>query len=127
MPSDQDEIRAIALENLDHENAFTRSDLRLLIPRQFDERRARRASFDETQRLSKDRGATPSSPYINSVQEGLARKLDFQIVDLIGEKVRNFQCGYRQRWVCTILRQYIATYYVDRSEWRLQSPAQDPA
>jgi GAF domain-containing protein/CheY-like chemotaxis protein len=82
----------IALENLDHENAFTESDLRLLttLANSMSVALENARLFDETQRLLKETEERNAElAIINSVQEGLARKLDFQgIVELIGEKVR---------------------------------------
>ncbi|MFN8411419.1 MAG: GAF domain-containing protein [Anaerolineales bacterium] len=81
----------ISIQNMDKENAFTESDFRLLttlassLSVAFENARL----FDETQRLLKiteDRAAELA--IINSVQEGLASKLDMQaIYELIGDKL----------------------------------------
>jgi GAF domain-containing protein/DNA-binding response OmpR family regulator len=82
----------ISLQNLDRENAFSESDVRLLITITanmgvaLDNARL----FDETQRLLKETDQRAAElAIINSVQEGLASKLEMQaIYDLVGEKIR---------------------------------------
>lgn len=81
----------ISLQNVDRENAFTDSDVRLLTTL------ANSASvalenarlFDETQRLFQaEQQRAAELAIINSVQQGLASKLDFQgIIDLVGDKI----------------------------------------
>ena len=81
----------IVLGNLDRENAFSESDVRLL------ETLAGSTSvalenarlFQETQRLLKETEHRAAElAIINSVQEGLASKLEMQaIYDLVGEKI----------------------------------------
>jgi GAF domain-containing protein/CheY-like chemotaxis protein/anti-sigma regulatory factor (Ser/Thr protein kinase) len=82
----------IALENLDHENAFTESDLRLLstLANSMSVALENARLFDETQRLLKETEQRAQElAIINSVQEGLASRLDIQaIYDLVGEKIR---------------------------------------
>jgi len=83
----------IVINNIDRENAFSESDVRLL------ETLARSTSialenarlFDETQRLLKETEQRNAElAIINSVQDGLASKLDVQaIYDLVGEKIRS--------------------------------------
>jgi GAF domain-containing protein/CheY-like chemotaxis protein len=115
-------IGIIALENLDHENAFTESDLRLLttLANSMSVALENARLFDETQRLLKqteERNAELA--IINSVQEGLARKLDFQgIVDLIGEKVREiFSADTVSVGMYDSQRDRVHhTYYVDRGQ-----------
>jgi PAS domain S-box-containing protein len=84
---------AISLQNIDRENAFTESDLRLLMTLASSMSVALENArlFDETQRLLKetDQRAAELS-IINSVQAGLASKLDMQsIYDLVGDKIRD--------------------------------------
>ena len=85
-------LGVIALENLDHENAFTESDLRLLttLSNSMSVALENARLFDETQRLLKETEQRAAElAIINSVQEGLASKLDMQaIYDLVGDKVR---------------------------------------
>ncbi|MCC6297959.1 MAG: GAF domain-containing protein [Anaerolineales bacterium] len=82
----------ISLQNLDMENAFTESDVRLLstIAASMSVALENAFLFNETQRLLKeteDRAAELA--IINSVQQGLASKLEMQaIYDLVGDKMR---------------------------------------
>ncbi|MCC6986172.1 MAG: GAF domain-containing protein, partial [Anaerolineales bacterium] len=81
----------IAIENYERENAYGESELRLLttIAASLGTALENARLFDETQRLLKiteDRAAELA--IINSVQEGLASKLDMQaIYDLVGNKI----------------------------------------
>ena len=81
----------ISLQHIDKENAFNNSDVRLLatLANSMSVALENARLFDETQRLLKEteqRAAELS--IINSVQEGLASKLDMQaIYDLVGNKV----------------------------------------
>ncbi|MCX6068198.1 MAG: GAF domain-containing protein, partial [Chloroflexi bacterium] len=83
----------ISLQNLDHENAFSESDVSLLttLTNAMSVALENARLFAETQRLLKiteDRAAELA--IINSVQEGLASKLIMQaIYDLIGDKIRD--------------------------------------
>ena len=83
---------AISLQNVDHENAFSDSDVHLLSTLTSSMSVALESArlFDETQHLLKvteDRAAELA--VINSIQQGLAAELDFQaIVDLVGDKLR---------------------------------------
>jgi len=82
----------ISLQDMDRENAFSESDVRLLetLANSMSVALENARLFDETQRLLKeaeDRAAELS--IINSVQAGLASKLDFgAIIDLVGDKIR---------------------------------------
>ena len=82
----------IGLENYERENAFGKSELRLLttIAASLGTALENARLFDETQRLLKiteDRAAELA--VINSIQQGLAAELDFQtIIDLVGDKLR---------------------------------------
>jgi GAF domain-containing protein/DNA-binding response OmpR family regulator len=102
--------------------AFNESDVRLLqtLSNSMSVALENARLFDETQRLlneTEERNAELS--IINSVQEGLARKLDFQgIVDLIGEKVREI---FRADTVSVGMYdsrhdRVHHTYYVDRGQ-----------
>ncbi len=75
----------ITLQNMDRENAFSESDMRLLqtLANSMSVALENARLFDETQQRNAELAI------INSVQEGLASKLDMQeIYDLVGEKVR---------------------------------------
>jgi GAF domain-containing protein len=82
----------IQLENYERENAYGESELRLLttIAASLGAALENAHLFDETQRLLKETEQRAAElAVINSVQEGLASKLDVQaIYELIGEKVR---------------------------------------
>ncbi|MBC7879630.1 MAG: GAF domain-containing protein [Anaerolineales bacterium] len=81
----------ISLQNLDHENAFTDSDIRLLetLANSMSVALENARLFDETQRLFEaEQERVAELAVINSVQEGLASKLDIQgIYDLVGDKL----------------------------------------
>jgi len=83
----------ISLQNLDKENAFSDSDVNLLITLASSMSVALESAkrFDETKRLLKEtEQRTAELAVINSVQEGLAKELDLQgIYDLVGERVQN--------------------------------------
>jgi GAF domain-containing protein/CheY-like chemotaxis protein len=82
----------ISIQNIDREHAFTESDFRLLITLAgslsvaFENARL----FDQTQRLLKETEQRNAElAIINSVQEGLASKLEMQAIhDLVGNKIR---------------------------------------
>ena len=82
----------ISVQDLDRENAYNDSDVRLLqtLANAMSVALESARLFDETQRLLKEaeqRSAELS--IINSVQEGLASKLEMQdIYDLVGDKIR---------------------------------------
>ncbi len=83
----------VSLQNVDHENAFSDSDVRLLetLANSMSVALENARLFDETNRLLKEtEQRTAELAVINSVQEGLARELDMQaIYDLVGERIRN--------------------------------------
>ncbi len=83
----------IALQNMDHENAFPDSDVRLLetLANSMSIALENARLFDETQRLLKETEQRAQElAIINSVQRGLASKLDMQaIYDLVGERIRD--------------------------------------
>jgi GAF domain-containing protein/CheY-like chemotaxis protein len=82
----------IHIANLDKENAYNESDLRLLqtLANSMSVALENARLFDETQRLLKETEQRAAElAIINSVQDGLASKLDLQgIYDLVGEKIR---------------------------------------
>ena len=82
----------ISLENYERENAFGEYELRLLttIAASLGAALENAHLFAETQRLLNETEQRNSElQIINSIQQGLAAKLDFQaIVDLVGDKLR---------------------------------------
>jgi len=83
----------ISLQNIDHENAFSESDVRLLttLASSMSVALENVRLFDETKRLLKETDQHAAElAIINSVQEGLASKLEVQaIYDLVGDKIRD--------------------------------------
>jgi GAF domain-containing protein/CheY-like chemotaxis protein len=81
----------ISLQNLEHENAFTASDMHLLqtLANSMSAALENARLFNETQRLLKETEQRANElAIINSVQDGLASKLDVQaIYDLVGDKI----------------------------------------
>ncbi|MDQ6756883.1 MAG: GAF domain-containing protein [Bacteroidota bacterium] len=81
-----------SLQNIDKENAFTESDVRLLetLANTMGVALENARLFDETTRLLKETEQQKAElGVINSVQEGLAKELDIQsIYDLVGERIR---------------------------------------
>ncbi|MEO8233565.1 MAG: GAF domain-containing protein [Ignavibacteriota bacterium] len=81
----------ISLQNLDKENAFNDSDVRLLttLANSMSIALENARLFDETNKLlEKTKQQAIELGIINSVGEGLAKQLDFQsIVDLVGDKI----------------------------------------
>jgi GAF domain-containing protein/DNA-binding response OmpR family regulator/tetratricopeptide (TPR) repeat protein len=86
-------LGTIQMENFERENAYGESELRLLttIAASLGSSLENAHLFDETQRLLKETEQRNSElAIINSIQQGLASKLDFQaIVDLVGDKLRD--------------------------------------
>src|SRR6187200_3531134 len=84
---------SVSLQNVDKENAFTESDLRLLttITNSMSVALENARLFDETNRLLKEtEQRTGELAVINSVQEGLAKELDMQgIYNLVGDRVQH--------------------------------------
>ncbi|MFC0773662.1 GAF domain-containing protein [Terrimonas alba] len=82
----------ISLQNLDHEDAFSNSDVSLLTTLANSMSVALESArlFDETNRLLKETEQRNAElAVINSVQDGLVREMDMQgIYDLVGEKMR---------------------------------------
>jgi len=85
--------RYVSLQNIDKEDAFSESDVRLLetLANTMSVALENARLFDETNRLLKEtEQRTAELGIINSVQEGLASKLDIQaIYDLVGDKIRD--------------------------------------
>ncbi len=83
----------VGIANLDKENAYNDSDLRLLqtLANSLSVALENARLFDETQRLLKEtEQRNVELSMINSVQQGLASKLDMQaIYDLVGDKIRD--------------------------------------
>jgi PAS domain S-box-containing protein len=86
-------LGAIQLENYERENAYGESDLRLVttIAGSLGAALENAHLFNETQRLLKETEQRAAElAIINSVQEGLASKLNMQaIYDLVGDKIQN--------------------------------------
>ncbi|HEY2982493.1 MAG TPA: GAF domain-containing protein, partial [Anaerolineales bacterium] len=84
-------IGAFSLQNWERENAYSASTVRLLqtLAGSLGVALENARLFDETERLLDETAQRAAElAIINSVQEGLARQLDFQgIIDLVGEKV----------------------------------------
>lgn len=82
----------VGIANLDEENAYHDSDLRLLqtLANSMSVALENARLFDETQRLLKETEQRNAElAIINSVQHGLAAELDFQaLVDMVGDKLR---------------------------------------
>jgi GAF domain-containing protein/CheY-like chemotaxis protein len=88
-----DEARGvISLQNLDHEDAFSESDVRLLttLAGSLSVALENARLFDETRRLLAETDERAAElTLINSVQEGLAQNLDMQAMyDLVGDKIQ---------------------------------------
>lgn len=81
----------ISLQNVDHENAFSESDVRLLttIANSLSVALENARLFDETQRLLKETEQRAAElALINSVGEAMSRQLDMQtIIRTVGDKV----------------------------------------
>ncbi len=85
-------IGSILLEDHDRENAFGEAEVRLLttVAASMGVALENARLFDETQRLLKETEQRNAElAVINSIQQGMAEKLDFQaIIDLVGDKMR---------------------------------------
>src|SRR6478672_1401239 len=83
----------VSLQNVDKENAFTESDVRLLetLANSMSVALENARLFDETIRLLKEtEQRTAELSVINSVQDGLAKEIEMQgIYELVGEKIRD--------------------------------------
>jgi PAS domain S-box-containing protein len=82
----------ISIQDLEREDVFTQSDVRLLqtLSNSMSVALENARLFDETQRLLNETEQRNSElAVINSIQQGLASELDFlAIVDLVGDKLR---------------------------------------
>jgi GAF domain-containing protein/CheY-like chemotaxis protein len=82
----------ISLQNVDHDNAFSDSNVRLIntLANSMSIALESARLFDETKRLLKETEQRNAElGVINSVQEGLVREMNIQgIYDLVGEKIR---------------------------------------
>ena len=82
----------LVLESADREDAFSEADIGLLqtVAASMGVALENARLFDETQRLLKETEARNSElAVINSIQQGMSAKLDFQaVVDLVGDKLR---------------------------------------
>ncbi len=111
-------LGSIALENYGRENAFGEAELRLLttVAASMGVALENARLFDETQRLFKaEQQRTAELAVINSIQQGMAEKLDFQtIVDLVGDKLREVfntgDIGIRWHDPATNLAHYLYQY-----------------
>jgi signal transduction histidine kinase len=83
----------LALFDMEREHAFSKSDVRLLetLANSMSVALENARLFDEAQQLLKETEQRAAElAVINSIQEGIAAKLDFQaIVDLVGDKLRD--------------------------------------
>ena len=118
-----DQVKGIiSLQNVDRENAFSDSDVRLLttLANSMSVALENARLFDETQRLVKETEQRNAElAIINSVQDGLAKKLDFRgIVDLVGEKIGEiFEADTVDVGMYDPERDWTSTlYYVDRGQ-----------
>ncbi len=82
----------VSLQNVDHENAFSESDVRLLetLSNSMSVALENARLFDETNRLLKETEQRNAElAVINSVQESLVAQMDIRsIYELVGEKIR---------------------------------------
>src|SRR5207344_552746 len=82
----------IVLENYEREDAFGEAEVRLLstVAASMGVALENARLFDETQRLfQQEQQRAAELAIINSVQQGLASRLDYQsIIELVGEKIR---------------------------------------
>ncbi len=113
-------IGNISLQNIDRENAFSESDVRLLetLALSMSVTLENARLFDETAQRNAELAV------INSVQQGLASRLKFQeIVDLVGDKVGEiFKADTVNAAMYDAQRDwFINAYYVDRGR-RISRP-----
>ncbi|HEX5809932.1 MAG TPA: GAF domain-containing protein [Anaerolineales bacterium] len=104
----------IHLENYERERAYGESDVRLLqtLASAMSVALENARLFDETQRLLKETEQRAAElAIINSVQQGLASKLDMQaIYDLVGDKVRDI---FNTEVLYIAIRRLDDTNYID--------------
>jgi GAF domain-containing protein/DNA-binding response OmpR family regulator len=112
----------VSLQNVDRYDAFSESDVRLLqtLANSMSVALENARLFDETQRLLKETEQRNAElAIINSVQAGLAQKLDLhEIVDLVGDKLREiFEADTVSVGMYDAERDWAFNrYYVDRGE-----------
>ena len=118
----------IALENIDHENAFSDSDVRLLttLASSMSVALENARLFAETKRLLAETDQRAAElTIINSVQQGLAAKLDMQAVyDLVGDRIRDIFSA-DTTYIARYDRQsnlILFPYYVDRGQRLVSQP-----
>jgi GAF domain-containing protein/CheY-like chemotaxis protein len=124
-------IGVISLQNLDRENAFSDSDVRLLqtLANSMSVALESARLFDETQHLLKEtEQRNAEMAVINSIQQGIAAELNFQaIVDLVGDKLREVfntgDIGIRWHDASSNLLHYLYEY---EHGARLQIPSRPP-
>src|SRR6266576_6946859 len=122
----------ISLSDMEREHAFSDSDVRLLqtIANSMSVALENARLFDETQRLLKvTEQRAAELAVINSIQQGMAAKLDFQaIIDLVGDKLRDVfrtgDIGIRWHDAKTNLIHYLYEY---EHGVRLTIPAAPPS
>jgi len=125
-------LGSLSVENHEREHAFGESEARLLstVAASMGVALENARLFDETQRLFKaEQERAAELQIINSIQQGLASKLDLQaIVDLVGEKLRDIlateDIGIRLYDEKTGLVHYL--YEFEHGE-RLSLPPQAPS
>jgi GAF domain-containing protein/DNA-binding response OmpR family regulator len=121
----------VSLQNLDREDAFTESDVRLLqtLTNSMSIALENARLFTETQRLLKEtKQAAAEMAVINSVQQGLAAELNFQaIIDLVGGQLREiFQTGdIGIRWYDAKTNMVHYLYEFEHGE-RIEVPSASP-
>ncbi len=121
-PEQTDKILTLTLQDIDGEKIFSESDVRLLetLANSMSVALENARLFNETQRLLKETEQRAAElQIINSVQEGLASKLEMQaIYDLVGEKIREIFnadttfIAFHDAETQTI----ISPYYVDKGQ-----------
>ncbi|MGZ9220926.1 MAG: GAF domain-containing protein, partial [Anaerolineales bacterium] len=115
-------LGALSIHALQQEHAFTESDARLLqtLANSMSVALENARLFDETQRLFKsEQERVAELAIINSVQEGLASKLEMQdIYDLVGDKIREiFNADTTAIFSYDRKKQSVyAHYYVERDQ-----------
>ena len=120
-------IGQISLQNLDRTHAFSESDTRLLmtLARTLSVALENARLFDETQRLLAETNERAAElQIINSVQEGLAAKLDMQsMYDLVGDKIQEiFDAQVVDIAVYDLERQMVMSPYVRERGERARTP-----
>jgi GAF domain-containing protein/CheY-like chemotaxis protein len=112
----------LSLYNLEREHAFSGADVRLLqtVAGSMSVALENARLFDETQRLFKESEQRAAElAIINSVQEGLASKLDVQgIFTLVGDKIREIFAADTAfiRYLSPDEKTIATPYYIDRGD-----------